>query len=71
MSELVPKRARLTNEETPRCHKRSQGRQLAVTNGEGISPRFQARTRPVSLRMVKNSLVRRAIQSSGDCITCV
>ena len=62
MSEPEPKRARW-DEGTPRRHRRTQGRRLAVTDGEGCgSPRFQAR--PVSLRMVKDSPVRRAIQSS-------
>ena len=64
MSEPAPKRARLTDEGTPRRHRRSRGRRLAVTDGEGSSPIFQARTRPVSLRMVKDSPVRRAIQNS-------
>lgn len=69
MSEPAPKHAQLTNEGTPRRYRRSQGRRLAVRDGEGISPRFQASTCPVSLRMVKNSPVRRAIQSSVDYIT--
>ena len=62
MSELEPKRAQC-NEGTPRRHRRTQGRQLAVTDGEGCSsPRFQAR--PVSLRMVKlkDTPVRRAMK---------
>ena len=60
MSEPEPKRARC-NEGTPRRHRRTQGRQLAVTDGEGCgSPRSQAH--PVSLRMMKDTPVRRAMK---------
>ena len=60
MSEPEPKHARC-NEGTPRQHKRTQGRRLAVTDGKGHgSPRFQAR--PVLLRMVKDTPVRRAMK---------
>ena len=64
MSEPELKRARC-NEGTPRQHRRTQGRRLAVTDGKGCdSPRFQAR--PVSLRMVKDTLVRRAMKRKED-----
>ena len=51
MSEPAPKRAWITEEGTPKRHRRSKGRRLAVTDGEGSSPRFQASTRPVLLQM--------------------
>ena len=68
MSKPVPKRAWLTDEGTPRRHRRSRGRRLAVTDGEGSSPRFQASIHPVLLRMVKDSPVVQTFIS--DCMTC-
>ena len=66
MTEPSPKRVRFDNEGTPRRHRRSTRRRLAVTahgDGEAYSSPTLVR-RPLAFRMIRNSPVRRAIQNS-------
>ena len=64
MSELSLKRVCFANQGTPRRHKRSTERRLAVTHGDGevhSSPTLVRQ--PLTFQMIRNSPVQRAIQS--------